>query len=66
MAIQDEMYRMIESEINRLMEEGKEIRNVDDDKAKKVAKMLVSLSTEKRDPENLVNQYIANIKSICA
>jgi hypothetical protein len=65
MAIQDEMYKMIESEINRIIEEGKELRSVNVDKVREVAKMLASLSTDKSDAENLVNQYIANIKLIC-
>lgn len=65
MAIQDEMYKMIESEINRIIEEGKEVRTINVQKAKEVAKMLASLSTDKSDAENLVNQYIANIKLIC-
>ena len=65
MAIQDEMFKMIESEINRIIAEGKELRTIDVDKAKEVAKMLASLSTDKSDAENLVNQYIANIKLIC-
>jgi hypothetical protein len=65
MAIQDEMFKMIESEINRIIDEGKELRTINVDKAKEVAKMLASLSTDKNDAENLVNQYIANIKLIC-
>ena len=65
MAIQDEMYKMIETEINRIVEEGKEVRAIKIDKAKEVAKMLTSLSTDPSDAENLINQYIANIKIIC-
>lgn len=65
MAIQDEMYKLIEKEINETIEQGKEKRTVDLSKAKEVAKMLTALSTDKNEAENLVNQYIANIKSIC-
>jgi hypothetical protein len=65
MAIQDEMFKMIEVEIDRTIEEGKEVRTIQVDKAKEVARMLAALSTDKSDSENLVNQYIANIKLIC-
>ena len=65
MAIQDEMYKLIEKEINDTTEQGKEKRTVDINKAKEVAKMLTGLSTDKNEAETLVNQYIANIKNIC-
>lgn len=65
MAIQDEMYKLIEKEINETIEQSREKRTVNTNKAKEVAKMLTSLSTDKNDAENLVNQYIANIKNIC-
>lgn len=65
MAIQDEMYKLIEKEINQTMETGKEIRTVNIEKAKEVAKMLTSLSTDASDADTLTNQYIANIKNIC-
>ncbi len=65
MAIQDEMYKLIEKEIDETIEQGKEKRAINVVKAKEVAKMLTSLSTDKNDAENLVNQYIANIKNIC-
>lgn len=65
MAIQDEMYKMIETEIVQIIENDKESRNVNIEKAKEVAKMLTSLSTDPSDAENLTNQYIANIKIIC-
>ena len=65
MAIQDEMFKMIEAEINRTIEEGKEVRTIQVEKAKEVAKMQAVLSTDNSDAENLVNQYIANIKLIC-
>ncbi len=65
MAIQDEMFKLIDIEINQTIEEGKEIRAVNIDKAKEVAKMLTSLSTDSGDADTLINQYIANIKNIC-
>ena len=65
MAIQDEMYRLIEQEISQTIEADKQIRVVDYDKAKQVARMLTSLSTETSDADTLTNQYIANIKNIC-
>jgi hypothetical protein len=65
MAIQDEMYKLIEKEITETLNNKKEVRVVDIDKAKEVAKMLTGLSIDSNDPENLVNQYIANIKNIC-
>lgn len=65
MAIQDEMFRLIEKEINQTVENGKELRTVDVEKAKEVAKMLTSLSTDMGDADTLINQYIANIKNIC-
>lgn len=65
MAIQDEMFKLIEKEINQTIEKGKEVRTVDIDKAKEVAKMLTSLSTDLADADTLTNQYIANIKNIC-
>lgn len=65
MAIQDEMYKLIEKEIAETVKNGKEVRVVKLDKAKEVARMLTSLSTDSSDAENLVNQYIANIKNIC-
>lgn len=65
MAIQDEMYKLIEKEINQTIEAGQEIRTVNIEKAKEVAKMLTSLSTDANDADTLINQYIANIKNIC-
>lgn len=65
MAIEDEMYKLIEEEINATKEAGKEKVVVDKERAKKVARLLTSLSTEKADASNLVNQYIAQIKIIC-
>lgn len=65
MAIQDEMFKLIEDEIDVTVETGKEKVLVNKDKAKKVAKLLTSLSTDKAEANNLVNQYIAQIKIIC-
>jgi len=65
MAIQDEMYKMIEQEIDRVVKEEREKVLVDIGKAKKVAKMLTELSVDKSEADSLVNQYMANIKNIC-
>ena len=65
MAIQDEMYKMIEQEIDLVVKEEREKVLVDIKKAKKVAKMLTELSVEKTEAESLVNQYMANINNIC-
>lgn len=65
MAIQDEMYKMIQQEIDLAVKEEREQVLVDIDKAKQVAKMLTQLSVEKSEAESLVNQYMANIKNIC-
>lgn len=64
MAIQDEMYKMIEKEINQMASDDK-LQRLGAEKVKQVAKMLTSLSTDKAEAEQLVNQYIANIKNIC-
>ncbi len=65
MAIQDEMYKMIQQEIDLVVKEGREKVLVDVEKAKKVAKMLTELSVDKAEADSLMNQYIANIKNIC-
>jgi len=65
MAIQDEMYKLIEQEINQMVAEDKHRIIVDFEKAKQVARMLTSLSTDSSDADSLTNQYIANIKNIC-
>lgn len=65
MAIEDQMYKLIEKEITETLNVKKEVRVVDIDKAKEVARMLIGLSTDSNDAENLVNQYISNIKNIC-
>lgn len=65
MAIQDEMYKLIEQEIVQTVEDGKEKIIVDYEKAKSVAQMLTDLSTNANDADSLTNQYIAQIKIIC-
>ena len=65
MAIQDEMYKEIEKEISLVIKEGREKVIVNIQKAKMVAKMLAELSTDKTEPESLLNQYMAGIKNIC-
>ena len=65
MAIQDEMYKMIEKEVNQTVADNRQKIIVDYNKAKMVAKMLVELSTEREDADSLVNQYMASIKNIC-
>jgi hypothetical protein len=65
MAIQDEMYKAIEQEIDKTIAEGREKVIVKYERAKEVAKMLTELSTDKRDADTLTNQYIARIRNIC-
>lgn len=65
MAIQDEMYKMIEQEIDLVVKEEREKVLVDIKKAKQVAKMLTELSVDKSEADSLVNPYMANIKIIC-
>lgn len=65
MSIQEEMYKAIETEIDKTVAAGKEKVIVNNDKAKKVARMLTELSVNNADADSLVNQYIANIKNIC-
>ena len=65
MAIQDEMYKAIEQEIDKTIAEGREKVIVKYDRAKEVAKMLTELSTDKKDADTLTNQYIARIRNIC-
>lgn len=64
MAIQDEMYKMIEKEINQMVSDNK-VQKLDTEKVKQVAKMLTGLSTDKAEAEQLVREYIVNIKNIC-
>ena len=63
MAIKDEMYKMIEKEINQMVSDNK-VQKLDTEKVKQVAKMLTGLSTDKAEAEQLVKQYIVNIKNI--
>jgi seryl-tRNA synthetase len=65
MAIQDEMYKAIEQEIDKTIAEGREKVMVKYERAKEVAKMLTELSTDKKDADTLTNQYIARIRNIC-
>jgi hypothetical protein len=66
MAIQNEMYKQIEREIDQIASGSDKPRIiVDYDKAKKVARALTDLSTSKSESDSLVSQYIANIKNIC-
>ena len=65
MAIQDEMYKRIEQEINSLIKADKFNLVGKEEKSKRVAKMLTELSVDPQDAKNLVNQYIAQIKNIC-
>ena len=65
MAIQDEMYKQIEQEIESLIDADKFNLVGKEEKAKRVAEMLAGLSVDPRDADNLVNQYIAQIKIIC-
>ena len=65
MAIQDEMFKKIEQEIDMLIKADRFNLVGKEDKAKSVAKMLTELSVSPHDAENLVNQYIAQIKNIC-
>ena len=65
MAIQDEMYNMIVRKINKTIAEDNQKVIVDYNKAKEVAKMLASLSTEPNTAESLVNEYIKSIDNIC-
>lgn len=65
MAIQDEMFKAIEKEIDNTIESGKGKISVNLDKAKDVAKILTNLSISPGDADTLTNQYIAVIKNIC-
>lgn len=64
MAIQDEMYKAIEKEINQTINSGMEKVTVNFEKAKEVAKMLTNLSTDAGEADALTSQYIANIPQI--
>lgn len=65
MAMQDEMYKLIEQEINQTISADKQVRIVNYEKAKQVARVLTSLSTDTSEVDSLTNEYIVNIKNIC-
>ena len=65
MAIQDEMYKSIEQEIDSLINANKLNLVGKEQKAKDVAKMLTELSVGPQDANNLVSQYIVQIRNIC-
>lgn len=65
MAIQDEMLKAIVNEIDKVVDAEEEKVLVNNKKAKDVAKMLTELSISNLNADDLVNQYIANIKNIC-
>lgn len=59
------MYKKIEQEIDYLIDTDKFNLVGKEDKVKNVARMLTELSVNPQDADNLVNQYIAQIKNIC-
>lgn len=63
--IETEMFAMIESEIQQIIEDGKERKNVNSQKAILVAEKLVGLAIENKQPESLSNDYIAIVESVC-
>ena len=65
MAIQDEMFKAIEKEIDQTLAAGGEKKFVNLEKTKAGAKKLTDLSTHSGDADSLTNQYIANIRNIC-
>lgn len=66
MAIQEEMFKDIVTEIDATVAADKQKIYVNVSKAKEVAKMLTDLSVDPSDAETLTNQYIARIKYICS
>lgn len=62
MAIQDEMYKAIEKEINQTVESGAERVTVNFEKAKEVAKMLTDLSTSVGDADALTINILPILK----
>lgn len=66
MAIQEEMFKNIVTEIDATVAEDKQKISVNVSKAKEVAKMLTDLSVDPSDADTLTNQYIARIKNICS
>ncbi len=65
MGIEDKMYAAIEKEIDATIQNDKQKRYVNNERAKEVAEMLTHLSTDAADADSLTNQYIAQIKQIC-
>ena len=65
MAIQDEMYKKIEQEINSLINADRFNLVGKEQEVKQVARMLTELSVSPQEAESLVNQYMAQIKHIC-
>ena len=66
MAIQEEMFKDIVTEIDATVAADKQKIYVNVSKAKEVAKMLTDLSVDPSDAETLTNQYIARIQNICS
>ena len=66
MLIQEEMYKLLESMIQKESAKDGFSKNINLDKAKDVAKMLTELSVDNKEVGLLTNQYIARIKNICA
>ena len=66
MAIQEEIFKEIVTEIDATVAADKQKIYVNVSKAKEVAKMLTDLSVDPSDAETLTNQYIARIKNICS
>ena len=63
--IEKDMFAMIESEINQIIEEGKDRKNINSKKAILIAEKLVGLAIENKQPESLLNDYIAIVESVC-
>ncbi len=63
--IENEMFAMIESEIQQMIDDGKVRKNINSQKAILVAEKLVGLAVENKQPESLSNDYIAIVESVC-
>lgn len=63
MAIKDEMYKKIVQEIDELIAADR--LALDEVKVKSVAKMLTELSVGPQEADNLVANYISQIKILC-
>ena len=63
--IEKDMFAMIESEINQIIEEGKDRKNINSKNAILIAEKLVGLAIENKQPESLSNDYIAIVESVC-